>query len=318
MNPELPFFTVLMPAYNAAPFLRQAVDSVLAQTFTDFEFLIINDGSTDETRDMLDSYSDARIRIYHQENQGVIGALNKGLELAKGRYIARFDADDVCYPQRLQVQHDYLITHPDCVLLGSAADYIDEQGDFIFEWQPVAFVPEALAAAAFHTCPFDHPTVAYPRELALQLGGYPQGAIHFEDHLFWMKFFAAGPTANLPEPLIQHRFNPQSVTIDEKWRGPVFKEIKYRAIREGKIAAADAVQLKTLLRSQDVRRIRKASYHAMMGKKFLWNNFQPRKARKHLRNAMRITPVKKEPYLLYLLSFLPQKWIAALYQKLKK
>lgn len=313
-----PFFTVLMPAYNAAPFLRQAVDSVLAQTFTDFEFLIVNDGSTDETRSILESYTDPRIRLHHQENQGVIGALNAGLALARGQYIARFDADDICYPQRLAVQQAYLNAHPECVLLGSAADYIDEDGEFIFEWQPVAFEPAALAEAALHTCPFDHPTVAYPRQLALELGGYPQGAIHFEDHLFWMKFFAVGPTANLPEPLIQHRFNPGSVTIDEKWRGPVYKEIKYRAIRAGKISATDQARLKDLLQAQDVRHIRAASYHALMGKKYLWNNFQPRKARKHLRAAMRITPGKKEPYLLYLLSFLPQKAVALLYQKLKR
>lgn len=313
-----PFYTVLMPAYNAAPFLRQAVDSVLAQTFTDFEFLIVNDGSTDDTGAILESYNDPRIRIHHQENKGVIGALNAGLLLARGRYIARFDADDVCYPQRLQVQHDYLISHPECVLLGSAADYIDEHGEFIFEWQPAAFESEALATAALHTCPFDHPTVAYPRQLALDLGGYPQGAIHFEDHLFWMKFFAAGPTANLPEPLIQHRFNPGSVTIDEKWRGPVFKEIKYRAIREGKIETADSEQLRLLLQSQDIKKYKDAAYYAMMGKKFLWNNHQPRKARAHLQQAIRVMPGKAEPYALYLLSFLPRAFIRKIYQKLKQ
>jgi len=314
---EAPFFTVLMPAYNAAPFLREAVDSVLAQTFTNFEFLIINDGSTDETAAILESYSDPRIRVHHQENQGVIGALNKGLELARGTYIARFDADDVCYPQRLQVQHDYLLQHPDCVLLGSASDYIDEEGNFIFEWQPVANDHATLSKAVLSASPFDHPTVVYPRELALQLGGYPRGAIHFEDHLFWTHFFAAGKTANLSEPLIKHRFNPQSVTIDEKWRGPVFKEIKYRAIREGKISETDAKRLKELLQSQDLKHFKDAAYHALMGKKYLWNNFQPQKARKHLRAAMRITPGRNEPYLLYLISFLPKKLIAALYQKLK-
>lgn len=316
MNP--PFFTVLMPAYNAAPFLREAVDSVLAQSFTDFEFLIINDGSTDETAAILASYTDPRIRVHHQENQGVIGALNKGLELARGQYIARFDADDVCYPQRLQRQYEYFRQHPDCVLLGSASDYIDEEGNELFEWQPVAYEHDALAQAVRTTCPFDHPTVAYPREVALRLGGYPKGAIHFEDHLFWTRFFATGKTANLSEPLIKHRFNPQSVTIDEKWRGPVFKEIKYRAIQEGNISEADAARLKQLLQSQDLKQYKDAAYHAMMGKKYLWNNYQPAKARKHLSAALRIMPGKAEPYLLYLISFLPEKLIATLYQKLKK
>ncbi len=313
----MPFFTVLMPAYNAAPFLREAVDSVLAQTFTDFEFLIINDGSTDATAEILASYTDPRIRVHQQENQGVIGALNAGLALAKGKYIARFDADDVCYPQRLQRQHDYFRKNPDCVLLGSAADYIDEEGTYLFEWQPDACETAGLQKAILSTCPLDHPTVAYPRAVALRLGGYPAGAIHFEDHLFWTAFFREGTVANLQEPLIKHRFNAQSVTIDEKWRGPVFREIKYRAIREGKISPTDAARLREILKTQDLRSYKEAAYHSMMGKKYLWNCYRPRKARQHLLRAIQTQPAKAEPYLLLLFSLLPSTWIQKLYHKLK-
>ena len=312
-----PFFTVLMPAYNAAPFLREAVDSVLAQTFADFEFLIIDDGSTDETAAILESYSDARIRVCRQENAGVTGALNTGLNLAKGRYIARFDADDICYPFRLQVQHDYFSTHPDCVLLGSAADYIDEEGAALFEWQPDAYDTAGLATVILTSCPLDHPTVAYPRALALELGGYPAGAIHFEDHLFWTLFFEKGEVTNLEQPLIKHRFNAQSVTIDERWRGPQFREIKYRSIKAGFVTTDDAEALKNLLKTQDLHHYKKAAYHAMMGKKYLWNRYSPAKARGHLQKAIRFMPGKPEPYGLWALSFLPRNWIRRLYQKLK-
>ena len=122
-----------MPAYNAAPYIREAIDSVLAQSYTDLEFLIINDGSTDNTEAIIRSYNDARIKVFTQENKGVIGALNKGLQLAKGQYIARFDADDICYPNRLFEQYTYMMAHKDCVLLGSASDYIDKDVNFLFE-----------------------------------------------------------------------------------------------------------------------------------------------------------------------------------------
>lgn len=313
----MPFFTVLMPAYNAAPFLREAIDSVLAQTFTDFEFLIVNDGSTDATAEILASYADPRIRIHHQENQGVIGALNAGLALAEGTYIARFDADDVCYPQRLHRQHDYFRKNPDCVLLGSAADFIDEDGEYLFEWQPPAYDTGNLQKAILSGSPFDHPTIAYPKTVARELGGYPAGAIHFEDHLFWTAFFRKGAVANLREPLIKHRFNAQSVTIDEKWRGPVFREIKQRAIREGKISASDAARLREILKTQDLRSYKAAAYHSMMGKKYLWNCYRPQKARRHLAKAIRIKPAKAEPYLLLVLSLLPRRWVVGLYQKMK-
>ena len=104
-----PPVTVLLPVYNAAPYLREAVDSVLAQTFTDYELLIINDGSTDDTANILASYKDERITIVTQQNIGLIATLNKGLSIAKGKYVARFDADDVCYPDRLKLQYDFLI-----------------------------------------------------------------------------------------------------------------------------------------------------------------------------------------------------------------
>src|ERR1700759_5063249 len=103
METPRPPITVLMPAYNAAPYICQAIDSVLAQSYSDFELLIINDGSADNTEELIKAYTDKRIRLYTQENKGLIETLNRGLQLATGTYIARFDADDVCYPDRLQI-----------------------------------------------------------------------------------------------------------------------------------------------------------------------------------------------------------------------
>jgi len=309
--------TVLMPAYNAADYIREAIDSVLKQTFRDFELLIINDGSRDETEAIIRSYTDPRIRLYSQENRGVTGALNYGLQLARGKYIARFDADDICYPERLQIQYDYMEAHPGCVLAGGASDYIDKDGRFLFEWQPPAYDSEAIRQQITSVCPFDHPAVMYVREVALQAGGYPKGAIHFEDHLFWVRFFDFGSVANLAVPLIRHRFNPGSVTIDERWRGPEFKQIKYRSVRNGYITDEDAARLKEIVSVQDIKKYKDAAYYTMIAKKYLWNRHQPAEARANLRKALSIMPLKAAPYLLYLLSFLPEQWIRSLYRKAK-
>lgn len=313
-----PSITVLMPAYNAEEYIAEAIDSVLAQTYTDYELLIINDGSTDSTEQIIKAYADPRIRLHTQANAGVIGALNTGLQLAQADLIARFDADDVCYTQRLQVQYDFMMANPDHVLVGSASDYIDKDGEYLFEWQPPAYTNEELKAIINETSPFDHPAIIYRKDVAVKLGGYPKGAIHFEDHLFWTLFFKEGKLCNLREPLIKHRFNPASVTIDEKWRGPVFKEIKYNAIKQGFITEEDAQRLKELLATQDLKVYKEAAYYSMVGKKYLWNNYKPKKARAHLAKAISIMPSKAEPYILYLLSFMPSGLIKAMYNRAKK
>ena len=113
---EVPI-TVLMPAYNAAQYIAEAIQSVLEQTFTNFELLIVNDGSTDHTSNVLASFTDPRIRVINQVNGGVSVALNAGLREARGTYIARFDADDVCYPYRLEQQYLFVLLGSSLVLL---------------------------------------------------------------------------------------------------------------------------------------------------------------------------------------------------------
>ena len=116
----MPKITVLMPVYNGEKYLRESVDSILNQTFTDFELLIINDGSTDSSMEILNSYSDSRIRIVTNEvNLRLIKTLNKGIDLATGEYIARMDCDDIADPKRLEIQLQYMEKHPDVAVCGT-------------------------------------------------------------------------------------------------------------------------------------------------------------------------------------------------------
>jgi glycosyltransferase involved in cell wall biosynthesis len=115
--------SVVMPTYNAMPFLKAAVESILTQSFKDFEFLIVNDGSTDESKDYLDSLSDPRIRVIHQMQQGQVTALNIGIQQAKHEWIARMDADDIALPRRLENEVAFLNAHPNYVLVSCAFGY---------------------------------------------------------------------------------------------------------------------------------------------------------------------------------------------------
>lgn len=318
MTGKQPNITVLFPAYNAAPFLREAIDSVLSQTYSDFEFLIINDGSKDNSAEIIDSYTDTRIRVIHQENMGLVKTLNKGLKLAAGDLIARFDADDVCYPTRLQEQVEFFDTHPEYVLVGSEADYMDEEGNFIFRYKFKEYDDEEIRQTGFKSCPFIHSSVMFRKQAVLDAGGYDERAITFEDHLLWRKLADVGKMKNVHKPLIKVRFNPASVTIDEKWRGKDFQELKQRSIANEQVNDADYELLKHILRTQDFREYKEAAYYSMMGKKYLWDQHKPEKAREYLKRAIDIMPRKAEPYLLYGLSFFPERLITMLYNHVKK
>src|SRR5688572_12730012 len=125
-----PTVSCVMTVYNTAPYLREAVESILGQTFTDFEFIIIDDGSTDASPQILSDYAerDARIRLVSRPNTGIVKAANEGIGLSRGKYLARMDSDDVALPHRFATQVKYLDEHPDCVLVGSAAMFIDPYG----------------------------------------------------------------------------------------------------------------------------------------------------------------------------------------------
>ncbi|MBA7555263.1 Undecaprenyl-phosphate 4-deoxy-4-formamido-L-arabinose transferase [subsurface metagenome] len=124
-----PYISVIMPCYNGAQYLREAIESILNQTFHDFEFVIINDGSTDASQEIIDSFNDDRMLVIQQKNMGITKSLNKGLEMARGEYIARQDADDISFPDRFEKQVAYLDAHPEVAVLGGAIIRIDEKGN---------------------------------------------------------------------------------------------------------------------------------------------------------------------------------------------
>jgi glycosyltransferase involved in cell wall biosynthesis len=309
-NPKV---TVLMPAYNAGPFIGDAIRSVLAQTFPDFELLIINDGSTDHTESVIRSFTDPRIRLITQTNRGISAALNRGLAESRTPFIARFDADDGCYPDRLEMQYQFLSANPTYSIVGCDADYHDMDDQFVFTYRPPGHTAGEINTIKEEVCPFIHSGVMYRKQAVLDAGGYAEHAHTFEDHLLWIKLLRQSEGCNLAQTLIKVRLHPASITIDEKWRNKRFSELKRAALHNGTISKKDGDELLDIIRKQDVSKIKQGSYYALLAKKYLWDNHQPSKARHNIGKVLRFHPADIRSYGLWLLSFLPKTLIRKIY-----
>ncbi len=305
--------TVLIPAYNVENYIAEAIRSVLEQTFTEFELLIIDDGSTDNTVTEIRKFNDPRILLIKADHLGFAGALNRGLQKSKGFYIARFDADDICYPDRLKVQYDFMNGHPEYILTGTDADYVDMNGERIFTFEHKGYTDEEIRRVALVACPFTHTSVMYKREEVIKAGGYNLHSPTFEDHLLWLKLIRIGNVCNIRQVLVKVRFNPESFTIDEKWRGKIFIKLRSKCLKNLDSTPEYGEQFREIIKKQNTEKIKKASYYSLIAKKYLWNNYNPAKARGSLRKLMGYYPVKPTAWLLYLMSFLPKNVIAFIY-----
>ena len=209
-----PRASVILPIFNAAPYLSDAIQSVLAQSFTDFECLLLNDGSTDGSAAIIDEFVkiDIRCKAHSWPNHGLIETLNRGLELAAGDIIFRMDADDICRPDRFVKQFSYLENHSDCVAVGSRLLLIDDSGmpicDF-GDYQEHADIDAAHLAAKGGSLP--HPAVAMRRNAVQSIGGYRRGFDYAEDIDLFLRLAEVGKLANLPEVLLHYRQHLNSI-----------------------------------------------------------------------------------------------------------
>ena len=198
-----PAVTVLMPVFNGERYLREAVTSILGQSFRDFELLIVDDGSTDASAAIIEELkrNDSRVRSRFQSNQGHVAALNAGLESVRGNYIARMDADDVARPGRLEAQVRFLENHPDIGVVGTAATLIDGDG----RESGVVRFPSSHGAVRWALCfgsPIIHPSAMIRADVLRQAGGYDAEMRHAEDYDLWLRISRISRLANLEEPLL--------------------------------------------------------------------------------------------------------------------
>lgn len=206
-----PAVSIVMAVYNGERFLRPTIDSILSQTYEDFEFLIVNDGSTDKTESIVKEYCDDRvILINNDRNIGQTASLNNGFHNARGKYIARTDAGDISLPERLLKQYQYLESHPDVDILGTAAFQYDMTGNF----RGSVFMPNgpsAILQRIFFACPVVHVSVMMRRDRILQLGGYDESYRILADYGLWTRALQHGYRFwNLKDVLTGYLVDPDS------------------------------------------------------------------------------------------------------------
>jgi glycosyltransferase involved in cell wall biosynthesis len=226
-----------MPAYNQQiPYLRESIESILNQTVKDFEFIIVDDGSTDKNMmDVLNEYSklDSRIRIIQNEtNQGIISSLNRALESATGILIARMDSDDIALPDRFEKQLNFLAQHPEYVLVGAWATIIGAQGEEIGGLEfPNSY--EIIRSTLLMRNAILHPTWMFRRSLIDDVGYYDERAVSTEDYEFLLRIAKNHPIANLPERLLRYRFNTAGLSFgNNKLQEKNALIIRFRALRD--------------------------------------------------------------------------------------
>lgn len=235
-----------MSVYNGERFLADAIESILAQSFADFEFLILDDGSTDSSRAVIERYAaqDSRIRPIIRENRGLIVSLNQLLDEARAPIIARMDADDICMPRRFEQQIDFLDANPDYGVIGAWTDDMDENGapykaigphhptdhdsflQAIDRWEPLL-------------C---HPVVTYRRDVVRAVGGYHAAFRHCEDMDLWLRLASVTKLCNLPEALIRYRHYAGQVSARHSTEQQIGAAVSMLAYYRRKAGQSDPTQ----------------------------------------------------------------------------
>lgn len=232
--------SVLLPVYNAEKYLESAIESVLNQSINDYELLILNDGSTDNSEAIIDHFvnADDRCRKFSWPNQGIIKTLNAGISEARGEIIFRMDADDQCVSNRFEKQLDYLDQHPECVAVGSRVLLIDDVGLPIMPFN-VPIEHDEIDRSNFTGTgsAMVHPSVAMRRDVVKQIGGYRQKYLHAEDIDLFLRLAEVGSLYNIPDILLHYRQHADSIGYSKRQQQvkSVYEAISDAHFRRGTI-----------------------------------------------------------------------------------
>ena len=290
---DTPAVSVVMSVRNVARYVRLAVESVLAQTFSDFEFLIIDDGSKDETGRILKEYArtDTRIRILKGPERGLSMALNLGFEHAKAPLLMRMDGDDICLPTRFERQVAYMREHPECVLAGCRCELIDPEGRPIHEKPDTPLDHEQIEHLLLRMrWPIVHPAVAMRADAVAKTGGYLEKYLTVEDHDLFLKLGEIGKLANVDEVLLKYRqhFKSTVYTTAHSQSKNLVEIITAACARRG-IAVPAEVELRPVENVTEATHRRNWAWRALAA-----GNIET--ARHHAWGALRASPFSPESW----------------------
>ena len=278
-----------MSVFNGEKYLSEAIESVLNQSFTDFEFIIIDDGSTDSSKNIINSYNDKRIKYYYKKNSGLSASLNFGLKLAKGKYIARLDADDICYNNRLMEQYTFMELNPDYVLCGSACDVVDVNNEFIYRNDDIPCDNNKIFERMKQSNCFIHSSTFYIRSTVVEIGAYYEPIIHyFEDYMLFYKLIKYGKAYNFKTPLIRYRLVPGSISsnINSKYYNKLKKQIVFSGI-----ATLEQIKYFNNLRIFQSEKRKLSNYHASIFRLLIGHQLNIKKSLISIYNAIITDPL---------------------------
>ena len=237
-----PRVSVVLCVYNQADYLPEAMGSILGQTLTDLELIVVDDGSTDSSPEVVRGFTDPRVRyVRNERNLGHAGSLNRGVALARGRYLAIMDSDDISLPERLARQVDFLDAHPDVAMCGSWVETFGAR----MELRRFPTEPAVLAASLLLSCPFSMPTVMLRREAMLPEGFDPRGLAF--DYAYWVEVANRAPVANLPEVLLKYRLHAGQVTVTRRAAQLAGTRLVLRRQLEGLLGEVSEAELDALM-----------------------------------------------------------------------
>jgi glycosyltransferase involved in cell wall biosynthesis len=306
---EHPTVSVLMAAYNAERHVRPAIESILNQSFRDFEFIIVDDGSTDSTPGILQEYAsrDPRVRILtNEKNLGLIRSLNKGIDAAHASLVARMDADDISYPDRVDKQVRYMKAHPEVCMVATSYERIDGNGNLL-STHSLAVGREQLKKMMRAACAVIHGSVMYSREKVIVLGKYREGCLHNEDYDLWLRMIEKEEIDALPDVLYQFRIVPESITFAKSAEMEYYARLVRRFARERKLHGKDSYDaaMKNIAPPPaTTARSKMAKYHFERGLLFLSSN-RNRQARSEFRSSLRYEHIRPVRWMWLLISILP-------------
>jgi len=295
---KLPKVSVVMSVYNDESYVAEAVNSILDQTFSDFEFIIINDGSTDKTPQIIRSFDDPRIRVIDQPNSGLTVSLNRGIRLAKGEYIARMDADDLSEPERLEKQVEALDRNPGIAVVGCWYKVIDENGSLL-GYKRLPDDVNQLAKLLKRDNPICHGSVMMRKEAIQAVGLYNENLRYAQDYELWLRMLYQGYGFYvIPDFLYSYRISPNSVA-------KLYVQEKYAAlIRKGKQNVFHLPEVTTIYRLSE-RRKRALYYYALGTLKLEDGRIKDSQAK--LLKSIQLDPLNVRPWYRLMLSFFPRR-----------
>jgi glycosyltransferase involved in cell wall biosynthesis len=306
-NPKV---SVVMSVYNGVPYLPEAIESILTQTYNDFEFIVIDDGSNDGTADILCSYDNPRIKLVHQKNRGLPASLNRGIQMSEGKYIARMDADDISEPDRLACQVQYLDSHPDCVMLGTCSLMIDQEGQTLCMLNMPQDQETILSELDRCSSPFVHGSVMFRKSAAVQCSLYDERMLTAQDWLLWLNMAQIGRMTNLAATLYRRRLTANAITMLTPQQSKLKMSILKKIRETGGVTIETANQLLLLVRNKNTDDC-EAYYYLGAAKMLIERDWQPARARRYIWQSIRLNPWYPTTWVNLAFCFMPRLLVSA-------